>query len=43
MPVIKRIGLPDEFLLGGAPPTLHERYGLSTDRIVASTREWLGG
>jgi transketolase len=43
MPVIKRVGLPDEFLLAGALPTLHERYGLSTDRIVASTREWLGG
>ena len=29
------IALPDEFLAAGALPTLHERYGLSTDRIVA--------
>ncbi|MCG2623775.1 transketolase family protein [Arthrobacter sp. I2-34] len=27
------IGLPDEFLHAGALPTLHERYGLSVDRI----------
>ncbi|MGW5147259.1 transketolase family protein [Rhodococcus koreensis] len=30
------IALPDEFLDAGALPTLHERYGLSTDRIVAT-------
>jgi transketolase len=30
------IGLPDEFLAAGALPTLHERYGLSTARIVAT-------
>jgi len=29
------IALPDEFLDAGALPTLHDRYGLSTDRIVA--------
>ena len=29
------IALPDQFLDAGALPTLHERYGLSTDRIVA--------
>ncbi|KAB2348338.1 transketolase family protein [Actinomadura rudentiformis] len=28
------IALPDEFLAIGAFPTLHERYGLSVDRIV---------
>ncbi len=28
------IGLPDEFLAAGALPTLHDRYGLATDRIV---------
>jgi transketolase len=27
------IALPDEFLAAGALPTLHDRYGLSTDRI----------
>ncbi|MET1035654.1 MAG: transketolase C-terminal domain-containing protein [Arthrobacter sp.] len=29
------IALPDEFLHAGALPTLHDRYGLSVDRIVA--------
>ena len=28
------IALPDEFLAAGALPTLHDRYGLSTDAIV---------
>ncbi|GAA3286409.1 transketolase family protein [Nesterenkonia halobia] len=29
------IALPDEFLDAGALPTLHDRYGLSTDAVVA--------
>lgn len=33
---ITPVGLPDEFLAAGALPTLHERYGLSTPRIVAT-------
>src|SRR3954451_16351627 len=33
---ITPIGLPDEFLAAGALPTLHERYGLSTARIIAT-------
>ena len=36
------IGLPDAFLDAGALPTLHDRYGLSTDRVVATVRESLG-
>ncbi|AUS77392.1 transketolase [Actinoalloteichus sp. AHMU CJ021] len=28
------VALPDEFLAAGALPTLHDRYGLSTDRLV---------
>ena len=32
---VAAIALPDEFLAAGALPTLHERYGLSTDRIEA--------
>ncbi|MPY83085.1 MAG: transketolase family protein [Actinophytocola sp.] len=32
------IALPDEFLVAGALPTLHDRYGLSTDAIVAKVR-----
>ena len=35
------VGLPDEFLDAGALPTLHDRYGLSTRRIVASVLERL--
>jgi transketolase len=38
---ITPIGLPDEFLAAGALPTLHERYGLSTARIVATVLEQL--
>jgi transketolase len=33
---ITPIALPDEFLAAGALPTLHDRYGLSTRRIVAA-------
>jgi transketolase len=32
------IGLPDAFLDAGALPTLHDRYGLSTQRVVAAVR-----
>ena len=32
---VEPIALPDEFLAAGALPTLHDRYGLSTDRIVS--------
>src|SRR4051794_34511283 len=37
------IALPDEFLAAGALPTLHDRYGLSTDAIVARVKTELGG
>ena len=37
------IALPDEFLAAGALPTLHDRYGLSTDAIVAKIKTELGG
>jgi transketolase len=30
--------LPDEFLAAGALPTLHDRYGLSTDAIVSKVK-----
>jgi transketolase len=42
VPTIRRVGLPDEFLGTGALPTLHDRYGLSTDAIVKSVHGWLG-
>lgn len=38
---ITPIALPDEFLAAGALPTLHDRYGLSTQRVVASVLERL--
>ncbi len=37
----KHIGLPDEFLDAGALPTLHDRYGISTSRIVENIKSWL--
>ncbi|MDT7579212.1 MAG: transketolase [Pseudonocardiales bacterium] len=37
------IALPDEFLAAGALPTLHDRYGLSTDSIVSRIKAELGG
>jgi len=40
-PVFRQIGLPDEFLDAGALPTLHDRYGISTDAVVASVKSWL--
>ncbi|WP_182525225.1 transketolase family protein [Nocardioides dongkuii] len=37
------IALPDEFLAAGALPTLHDRYGLSTDSIVSRVKAELHG
>jgi transketolase len=37
------IALPDAFLRAGALPTLHDRYGLSTDAVVAKVKAELGG
>src|SRR4030095_11437137 len=37
------IALPDEFLAAGALPTLHDRYGLSTDAVLAKVRTEVGG
>ncbi len=38
---IMPVALPDEFLSAGALPTLHDRYGLSTDRVVDTVRSAL--
>lgn len=38
---VRRIALPDAFLDAGALPTLHDRYGISTDAIVRQVREWV--
>ncbi|WP_210209524.1 transketolase family protein [Undibacter mobilis] len=40
-PKFRHIGLPDEFLDAGALPTLHDRYGISTDAITKQTKQWL--
>src|SRR5215468_3816577 len=39
-PVFQHIGLPDEFLAAGALPTLHDRYGISTEAICTAVKEW---
>lgn len=37
----RHIGLPDEFLDAGALPTLHDRYGISTAKVVENITGWL--
>jgi transketolase len=37
----RQIGLPDAFLDAGALPTLHDRYGISTEAMARSIRGWL--
>ena len=37
----RQIGLPDAFLDAGALPTLHDRYGISTDAIARQIKSWL--
>jgi transketolase len=36
----RHIGLPDEFLAAGALPTLHDRYGISTQSLVDQIKAW---
>ncbi|ABE43410.1 transketolase family protein [Polaromonas sp. JS666] len=40
-PAFRQIALPDAFLDAGALPTLHDRYGISTEAVVASVKSWL--
>ena len=40
-PAFNQIALPDEFLDAGALPTLHDRYGISTNSITAAIKGWL--
>jgi transketolase len=40
-PVFLQIALPDAFLDAGALPTLHDRYGISTEAVADSVRRWL--
>ncbi|SEJ13609.1 transketolase family protein [Paraburkholderia diazotrophica] len=37
----RQIALPDAFLDAGALPTLHDRYGISTNAMAANIRKWL--
>lgn len=37
----KQVGLPDAFLDAGALPTLHDRYGISTQAMAGSIKKWL--
>jgi transketolase len=40
-PTFREIALPDAFLDAGALPTLHERYGISTQALVTKVQSWL--
>lgn len=40
-PKFRQIGLPDQFLAAGALPTLHDRYGISTEAMVRQIKGWL--
>lgn len=40
-PVFRQLALPDEFLAAGALPTLHDRYGISTEAMVTRIKGWL--
>jgi transketolase len=37
----RQVALPDAFLDAGALPTLHDRYGISTETMAASIKSWL--
>jgi transketolase len=41
-PPFRQIALPDEFLDAGALPTLHDRYGISTEAMSETIKVWLG-
>lgn len=38
---LRHIALPDAFLDAGALPTLHDRYGISTNRLAQAIKRWL--
>ena len=40
-PAFRQVALPDAFLDAGALPTLHDRYGISTEAVAASIKGWL--
>jgi transketolase len=40
-PTFRQIALPDAFLDAGALPTLHDRYGISTQAVCTQIKAWL--
>jgi len=40
-PAFRQLALPDEFLAAGALPTLHQRYGISTEAMATRIKSWL--
>lgn len=40
-PRFRQVALPDEFLDAGALPTLHDRYGISTNVMAQTIKDWL--
>lgn len=40
-PTFRQIALPDAFLDAGALPTLHDRYGISTEAVSRQIKAWL--
>ncbi|AQH04492.1 transketolase (plasmid) [Burkholderia sp. KK1] len=40
-PTYRQIALPDAFLDAGALPTLHDRYGISTNVMASTIKGWL--
>lgn len=40
-PQFRQIALPDAFLDAGALPTLHDRYGISTETMTKTIKTWL--
>lgn len=40
-PEFRVVALPDQFLDAGALPTLHDRYGISTAKMVENVKQWL--
>ena len=37
----RHIGLPDEFLLAGALPTLRDHYGISAEKVASRIKAWM--
>ena len=40
-PAFRQVALPDAFLDAGALPTLHDRYGISTETMSRKIKSWL--